>query len=57
MKVRVLRYDEQRAHAAFDAHAALLKAEAEAPQLANMPSFTVAKQDAYEAFMRAFWEL
>ena len=43
-----------RVDAAYDAHAALLKAERDAPALRNMPSFTMAKLDAYEAFARAF---
>ena len=43
-----------RVDAAYDAHAALLKAERDAPNLRNLPSFTMAKMDAYEAFARAF---
>jgi hypothetical protein len=42
------------ANEAFQAHAALLRAEAEAPLLRTLPSFTMAKQDAYEKFARAF---
>jgi hypothetical protein len=39
---------------AYKAHAALLKAERDAPLLRTLPSFTMAKQDAYERFHRAF---
>jgi hypothetical protein len=45
------------ADAAFKAHQALLKAEREAPLLSTMPSFTMARQDAYERFANAFARL
>ena len=45
------------ADAAWKAHQALLKAEREAPLLSNLPSFTMAKQDAYERFALAFARL
>lgn len=42
------------ADAAFAAHKALLEAERAAPALRGQPSFTMAKQDAYERFVATF---
>jgi hypothetical protein len=52
--VPIIVFAAEQADAAWKAHQALLKAERDAPLLANMPAFTMAKQDAYERFMLAF---
>lgn len=57
MSAPVIRCRVDEADAAYDAHKALLLAEHAAPALRNLPSFTMAKQDAYERFMRAFARL
>lgn len=45
---------EQEAVDAFNVHAALLRAQRDAPSLADNPLFTMMKQDAYERFHIAF---
>ncbi len=57
MSLPVIHYRADEADTAYKAHAALLRAEREAPILATQPSFTMAKQDAYERFARAFARL
>lgn len=57
MNVPVIHCRVSEADAAYDAHKALLLAEKAAPMLRELPSFTMAKQDAYERFMRAFARL
>jgi hypothetical protein len=47
-------YDKARASVAYEAFVALLRAERDAELLGNLPSFTMAKLDVYEAFARAF---
>lgn len=46
--------DEQRAMDAFNVHCALVKAEQAAPHLQNNPQWIIIRQDAFEAFYRAF---
>jgi len=57
MKLPVIQFDADEADAAFRAHQALLKAERDAPLLSTMPSFTMARQDAFERFANAFARL
>ncbi len=52
--VPVIRYDEQRAAHAFQAHCALLLLEQINPKLRDNPAWTVLRQDAYENFELAF---
>ena len=54
MSIPITRIDEKRARDAFDAHCALLKAERDDPRLSLNPQWTILRQDAYEAFSRAF---
>ena len=54
MSVPVIVFAAEQADAAWKAHQALLKAERDAPLLASLPAFTMAKQDAYERFVLAF---
>lgn len=53
-KVPVIVCAAEEADAAFKAHQALIEAEKKAPLLSTMPSFTMARQDAYERFALAF---
>lgn len=52
--VPVIRYDEQRAADAFEAHCALLLCERVNPKLRDNPAWTVLRQDAFENFELAF---
>lgn len=54
MIVPVIHCRQAEADAAYDAHKALIEAEGKAPLLREMPSFTMARQDAYERFAKAF---
>lgn len=57
MNVPVIHCRQAAADAAYAAHKALLLAEQAAPLLREMPAFTMAKQDAYERFAKAFARL
>lgn len=54
MTVPTYTFDEIRAIEAFNVHCALLRAERNEPALKNNPQWTIIRQDAYEAFSRAF---
>lgn len=54
MSVPIILYAEEQAKLAFEAHAALLVAEAANPSLSNNPAWTVLRQDAYERFASAY---
>lgn len=57
MSVPVIRCRATDADEAYEAHAALLRAERDAPGLRDLASFASAKQDAYERFAKAFARL
>lgn len=52
--IPVIAYDECKARDAYEVHAALLTAENRSRRLKQNPQWTVLRQDAYEAFCRAF---
>lgn len=54
MSVPVYLMDEQGAMDAFNVHCALIKAEQAKPELARNPQWIIIRQDAYEAFYKAF---
>lgn len=52
--IPVVAYDERKARDAYQVHAALLTAENRDARLKQNPQWTMLRQDAYEAFCRAF---
>lgn len=53
-KPSVIYYDEGHAARAYEVHAALIRAERDAPWLKQNPLWTMHRQDAYEMFALAF---
>lgn len=52
--IPVVRFDEERATNAYEAHIALLDQERRFPKLKQNPAWTVLRADAYENFALAF---
>lgn len=53
-QIPVIRFDEQRATNAYEAHVALLDQERRFPTLKHNPAWQVLRADAYENFALAF---
>ncbi len=52
--VPVIRFDEQQAHDAFEAHAAMLKTERKTPELARNEYWQALKDSARARFLAAY---
>lgn len=55
--VSVIRYDEMRAHQAWEAHTALIRAELRQPALKDNPQWAVLRDVAAANFISAFEEV